>query len=59
MHGDEMRYVFAQHDQLLDEKNRALTHLKAQLDQEQGRAAHADADSKNQRNNLQRAVEEY
>lgn len=33
MHGDEMRYVFAQHDQLIEEKNRALALLKAQCDQ--------------------------
>jgi hypothetical protein len=38
MHGDEMRYVFAQHDQLVEEKNRALAHLKGQFDQEQQRA---------------------
>ncbi len=72
-----MRYVFTQHDQLLEEKNRGLAHLKAQLDQvieeknralahfkaqldqEQARAAHADADSKALRANLQRAVEDY
>jgi molecular chaperone GrpE (heat shock protein) len=54
-----MRYVFYQHDHLVEVKNRALAHLKAQLDQEQGRAAHAEAESKNQRANLQRAVEEY
>ena len=59
MHGDEMRYVFAQHDQLVEEKNRALAHLKTQLDQEQARSAQAEAESKNQRANLQRAVEEY
>lgn len=54
-----MRYVFAQHDQLIEDKNRALALLKAQLDQEQARAAHADADAKAQRTNLQRAIEDY
>jgi hypothetical protein len=35
MHGDEMRYVFSQHDQLIEEKNAALVHLRAQGEKEQ------------------------
>ncbi len=59
MHGDEMRYVFAQHDQLVEDKNRSLAHIKSQLDQEQARAAHTEAELKTQRATMQRAIEEY
>lgn len=59
MHGDEMRYVFAQHDQLVEEKNRALAHAKGQFDQEQARSLHLESELKAQRNGVQRAVEEY
>jgi hypothetical protein len=52
-----MRYVFAQHDQLLEEKNRSLAHLKSQLDQEQARAAHTESELKAQRSNMQRAID--
>lgn len=59
MHGDQMRYVFAQHDQLLEEKNRSLAHMKSQLDQEQARAAHTESQLKAQRSNMQRAIDDY
>lgn len=57
MHGDEMRYVFAQHDQLLEEKNRSIAHIKSQLDQEQARAASTESELKAQRSNMQRAID--
>ncbi len=52
-----MRYVFAQHDQLLEEKNRSIAHIKSQLDQEQARAASTESELKAQRSNMQRAID--
>lgn len=38
IHGEEMRYVFGQHDQLIEEKNAAIVQLKAYAQKEAVRA---------------------
>lgn len=54
-----MRYVFAQHDQLLEEKNMAIAQLKAVADKESSRASHLEADYRFQKSNEQKMVAEY
>ena len=39
-----MRYVFSQHDQLVEEKNAGLAHFKAVADKESARAAQLEAE---------------
>ena len=39
-----MRYVFSQHDQLVEEKNAGMAHLKVVADKEAARAAQVETE---------------
>jgi hypothetical protein len=43
MHGDEMRYVFTQHDGLVEEKNMAIMQLKGLVEKETARASQLES----------------
>lgn len=59
MHGDEMRYVFEQHDQILEEKNMAISQLKALLDKETCKYNQLEGEFRFQKSKEQKLVAEY
>ena len=56
MHGEEMRYVFGQHDQLLEEKNMTISQLKGLVDKETARSSQLEAELRFQKANEQKRV---
>ena len=54
-----MRYVFSQHDGLVEEKNMAIMQLKAAVEKETARAAHLENEARFQKANEQKLVSEY
>jgi hypothetical protein len=54
-----MRYVFQQHDQLIEEKNANIAHLKSICDKEQSRTLIIEADLKNQKHRELQMQKEY
>lgn len=44
MHGDEMRYVFSQHDQNIEEKNMVILQLKNAVEKESARAGQLESE---------------
>ena len=51
-----MRYVFSQHDQLIEEKNHAILQLKNALEKETTRAGQFEAELRFQKSNEQKLV---
>lgn len=54
-----MRYVFAQHDQILEEKNKAINQFKTVADKESTRANQLESEYRCQKSNEQKLVAEY